>query len=340
MIKVSTSGSTGVPFSLYQNKDKKLRNTADTLFFAKLANYEVGNKLIYFRDWDGNAKGKLAAFMQNLVLINSNDLQEDIIKDFLLHLKNDHTSRINMIGYPSAFEIVCDYLDKNQPSIKIDNVTSIITIAEALDSNTKSRLKKYFNCPVVSRYSNNELGMLAQQKAGAGEHFYMNTASYFIELLAVDSDRHVKNGEIGRIVVTDLFNYCMPVIRYDTGDLGILSEETQAGENPALARIEGRKMDMIYDPNGKLVSPHYFHLLTTYSGLLQYQFIQKNENTYLCKLNVEKVLVAEENKVRMKLMDLLGPEANIKFEYVDEIPLLASGKRKKVLNEFKVISDK
>ena len=333
-IKVSTSGSTGVPFVLYQNKNKKLRNTADSLFFAKLANYNLGNKLIYFRAWDNWRQSKLSAFAKNIVMVNNADFTNDFIKRFLDKLASNSSSSIHMIGYPSDFEVICDYLDENQPEFRTENIISIITIGETLDEHTRCRLETYFSCPVLSRYSNNELGMLAQQEVGKGPDFRINTASYFIEILKIHEDSPVEKGEVGRIVVTDLFNYCMPIIRYDTGDLGKLSIDVDDDLNPAFSKIDGKKMDVIYDTYGKMISPHQTVFLGSYEGIKQYQFIQKGKNEYLCKLNILAKSAKEEQRILDRLLKLLGASANIKFEYVNEIPLLASGKRKKVVNEF------
>ncbi|RYG08739.1 MAG: hypothetical protein EOO07_25105, partial [Chitinophagaceae bacterium] len=65
LYKMVTSGSTGTPFTSYQNKAKKVRNTADTVFFASLANFTLGNKLFYFKIWnDINQKSKLSKFIE------------------------------------------------------------------------------------------------------------------------------------------------------------------------------------------------------------------------------------------------------------------------------------
>jgi phenylacetate-CoA ligase len=330
--EVSTSGSTGIPFRLHQDENKKSRNTADTIYFAKIANYDIGNRFVYLRDWDYQSrKNKLSYVLRNIRRINSNHFDEEILYRFIDLLQKDRYSSVNIMGYPSAFEVILDYLDETSPELQFDNVLSIIAIAEALDPKTKMRLSQYFNCPIVSRYSNNELGILAQQNIGDSE-FMFNSASYLVEILKLDENVPVTPGETGRIVVTDYFNYCMPMIRYDTGDLGIISPEKGL---PFLSSVEGRKMDMIYGTNGDMVSPHNFAFLAKYRGLKQYQFVQKGEKDYLCKLNVVGISPSEEEKVETNLKKLLGEDAEIHFEYVDEIPLLSSGKRKKVANEFR-----
>jgi phenylacetate-CoA ligase len=125
----------------------------------------------------------------------------------------------------------------------------------------------------------------------------------------------------------------MPIIRYDTGDIakaitnkeGILQFES----------IEGRKMDLIYDTEGNLISSFvvYTKFYPFYTLLKQYQFIQKTKKDYLIKLNIHDDFPFEEELIESIKMDF-GDDANIEIEFVDEIPPLASGKRKKVLNLF------
>ena len=86
----------------------------------------------------------------------------------------------------------------------------------------KENLEKHFNTKVVSRYSNEEMGILAQQSnIEQNNAFNINWASYYVEILKMDTNEKANLGELGRIVITDLFNFSMPLIRYDTGDLGV-----------------------------------------------------------------------------------------------------------------------
>ena len=94
-------------------------------------------------------------------------------------------------------------------------------------------------------------------------------------------------------------------------------------------------MDSIYDTKGTLISPHLIHnLFNKYFYLLkQYQFIQDDKKTYTIKLNLKEPFMFEEKLIQDIKKDF-GKDAKIYFDYVDEIPTLASGKRRKVVNNF------
>jgi len=93
--------------------------------------------------------------------------------------------------------------------------------------------------------------------------------------------------------------------------------------------------ETIYDTQSEPISSFTItNNMWKYIELAQYQFIQISENGYKFKLNSQKKFLREEELV-MEFKGYLGEDARIKVEYVDEIPLLSSGKRKKVLNEMK-----
>jgi phenylacetate-CoA ligase len=328
-----TSGSTGTPFKVYHNQDKKNRNTADTLYFANKAGYKLGHRLYYLKIWNEiNKKSWYSSFFQNLVPVDVMDQSTSFFETFIDNLNQDKSDK-SFLGYASAFEEICKYLDQKNIEKVSSNVKSIIAMSESLNGYTKVSMKKYFDCEVVSRYSNVENGILAQQEKGEDEAFYLNTASYYFELLELGSKRPVSQGEPGRIVVTDLYNYAMPMIRYDTGDVGILSEN-HSGQM-VLKKVEGRRMDMIYDTSGKLVSSFVItNNMWKYNEIIQYQFIQESQDNYRFIINTNGKFEREKELIN-EFSDYFGLGAKIQIEYVSEIPLLSSGKRKKVVNNWK-----
>src|SRR5690606_7067982 len=151
-----------------------------------------------------------------------------------------------------------------------------IAISEGLTPYTKDTLKTYFNVDTVSRYSNVENGIIAQQFLGTTSYFVINTASYHVEILDFDKDIPLHHGEKGRIVITDLFNYCMPMIRYDTGDVGTMMH---IDGKLVLTSVEGRKIDAITNTKGEIISNNILLLINNYHELNQCQLIQKTANS-------------------------------------------------------------
>lgn len=332
LYKVSSSGSTGVPFGIFQDKNKKDRNTADVIYFSGLAGGILGDRFVIIKLWDSkNKKGSLTTFLQNIHAHNVMENSPSEISRFISDLERDPSPK-NILGYPSFYEELCNYLDGMEKAPQIKRVNTVISFAESLKDSERNRMGKYFDAPVIERYSNQENGILAQQARDASNTYMLNWASYYFEILKMESDQHVEKGELGRIVVTDLFNFSMPMIRYDTGDTAVY-EETVDGL-PYLSSIYGRRMDTIYDEKGRIVSPHFFYMVFDFGAIKQFQFAQIGEKNYVFRLNADKHSVHEEEIVNY-FKTYLGDGATISFEYTDEIPLLSSGKRKKIVNEYK-----
>lgn len=332
--KMSTSGSTGIPFFVYQDKKKVIRSKADLIYFYELGNFYVGDRLYFLRIWnDLNRKTKFSCWKENFVMSNTSDLSLDGLKVFVSHLKKDKQEKVIM-GYASFFETIAQYADiLNCEKTK---VKSIIPGAESLSSPAKITLKKMFNCPVYMRYSNQENGILAQQIDDTDD-YYINEASYKIEFLKMEEDIEAKENELARVIVTDLFNYAMPIIRYDTGDLAryCYEKDFRGNKRKIIKIIEGRKRDSIYNTKGELVSSSSItvSMWKYVKDIIQFQFIQKTSNVYLMKLNCDCPFF-NESELKKDLCFYLGEDAIISFEYVNEIPQLSSGKRKAIINEW------
>lgn len=334
LTRVVTSGSTGTPFAVYHDASKKLRNTADTILFGNLAGYDLGMKLNYLKIWTVvNRKSGFKSFMENINPIDVTQLGDDNVKALLYSFLSSRVKQ-SFLGYASALETICNYLDRNSPNIRIPNVASVIAMSEGLSPVAKEKIHTYFGVHAVSRYSNVENGIIAQQMPNGSNEFEINWASYYIEILAFEADTVVEIGVLGRIVITDLFNFGMPMIRYDTGDVGsfMVSSDNQ---RLLLRTVDGRKMDQVFNTNGEIISSFTItNNMWEFTEINQYQFIQTGIKSYMFKLNLNNSFEREEELI-FKFKQIFGLDAIIKIEYVTEIPLLNSGKRKKVINLIK-----
>jgi len=327
-----TSGSTGTPFKIFHDKNKRLRNSADAIYFASKAGYSLGEKLYYFKIWSiYNKKSSLQEFMQHIIPVEALNL-ERTSPEILRKIQKEH-SQIHFLGYVSAFETLCKVMDKHPYLIPDVKVKSIITMSESLDNYTKVSGEKYFSCPVLSRYSNIENGILAQQTLENQFDFLVNAASYLIEIFDINTDTPLTYGQTGRIVVTDYLNFATPMIRYDTGDIGALEEKVVAGKTQLfLTNLEGRRLDQIFNTSGDLVSSYIVYKnMWKYTEIDQYQLIQKERKEYAFKI-CSSVPFEREQELKNEFKEYLGIDSIFNIEYVQEIPLLASGKRKKVIN--------
>lgn len=113
---------------------------------------------------------------------------------------------------------------------------ALLSVSMALSPSLASALRDRFECPVLDIYSMNEAGPLAVFDEGMGGHLLLQPGM-FVEILDA-SDHPVAPGETGEITLTGGFNFCLPLLRYRTGDHGALMA---SDEGPVIARLHGRQ---------------------------------------------------------------------------------------------------
>lgn len=330
--KMSTSGSTGTPFTVVQDKRKRNRVIASVLFFGKQCGYTFGEKQMFLRVWvESIKKNKLKKFLQNMITEDISNLDERKMQDIERILKSDKNLS-NILSYASTLEKLSKYLEKQGDKPEDFSIKSIISGSELLQDDTRNRLHKIFNCDIVSRYANEENGILGQECLNKYNEIHLNTGDYYFEFLKLDKDTPAEDGEVARIVITDLYNYALPMIRYDTGDLAVVSQAKCEISTRVISKIFGRKVDVIYNTKGEILSPHYItNNMWESKNVIQFKFTQKEKKNYEIVLNVTKDFKDEE-KIINKFKKILGEDANINIEYTSEIPVLSSGKRKYIEN--------
>lgn len=323
---MSTSGSTGTPFKSYQDKRKRNRVVAEIIYFNQLARQELGDKFIYFRVWNKhNNKSFVSKIMQNIECIDILKLDDSLFSKTIKMFKQDKYLT-SCLGYATTYEHLLRYMIRNKINISPAKLTSIITSSEVMPLEIKLKLKEKLNCEIYDRYSNQENGIIAQSK-DCSDLFIVNYPSYIVEILKEDCDLPAQDGEIGRIVITDIFNYAMPYIRYDTGDLAIKVGNDQFCK--FIKAVQGRKVDVFYNTDGQVLTPHSItNYMWEFDKLSQYQFIQESKTGYVLKVSGAKNIYTEDDFIKV-LKPILGEDSNIEIKFVNTIPVLSSGKFKK-----------
>lgn len=113
---------------------------------------------------------------------------------------------------------------------------ALISVSMALSPALRACLEERFGCPVLDVYSMNEAGPIGVYDAAAGGHVLLQPCMY-VEILDA-AGRPLPPGEEGEIALTGGFNFCLPLLRYRTGDHGAL----EAGpDGPVIRHLQGRR---------------------------------------------------------------------------------------------------
>jgi phenylacetate-CoA ligase len=269
--------------------------------------------------------------MLNQAIMNPTHMTEEWLsqqRDMLIR------ERVKLVvSFPSVLTALAAYCKARGDTPAQYSLRGIIATAELLREEVRSLIESTFGCPVLSRYTTEELGVLAQECPQHRQH-HLNQACYVIEVLDRTRDVPVEPGQSGRVVVTDLWSHAMPLIRYDLGDIAVLGERCGCGrEGPVLTSIEGRLVETIYDADGGMVSPFVINgVMRDIENVIQYQFVQQERGRY-CMRMVRMPGFGQEELIRGRLLRILGAEAGLTFAYVEDIPPLPSGKRPYIINE-------
>lgn len=330
--EVSTGGSTGTPLVVFQDKEKQFWRSVEAIYFGEIAGYRLGMLVAYLKVWSGrNRKSRLEHFLRNTIPVDVVKLDRARTVSFLEELRRSRRSAI--VSYASALDQVVRHVD-TMPSDTVPTVQAIIAQSETLKEGTREGLRRHLGASTVSRYGLEEVGIVAQQPVGSLE-YDINRSGAYVEILDTRSDRPAPRGGLGRIVVTDLRNLAMPIIRYDTGDMGEFAT-TPCGkiDRWRLRVVEGRKLDQLYDVEGNHVSSLILYKsFWKHPTIRQYQIVQVGQGEYLLRLNVTHEFVGELDLVE-DCKYYLGKNATISVQYVDEVPELRSGKRRQVIQEY------
>ena len=261
--KNKTSGSSGDPFIFA--KDKFCHALTWTVIKNRFKTHHIyfnGSKQARFYgiplDKKNYYKERFKDFLSNRFRFSVFDLSDAQLKKNVVKFKTTKFDYIN--GYTSAIVQFAKYLKKGNivlseicPSLKACVVTS-----EMLFDDDKSLLETQFNIPVINEYGAAELGVIALQNKN--DEWLINNDDLFVEILD-DNDNVLPNGEVGRIVITSLYNKAHPFIRYDIGDIGKLTK-TSTSTKSVLEKLIGRTNDIVKLPSGKKATGLSFYYVT------------------------------------------------------------------------------
>lgn len=324
-----TSGSTGTPFVAYQDRDSFVRRIAT----IKASNEDFGfhscMPMFFLRSLEiPPVDGSMLSYekAQNIwygYIASYDDASFAEVVDFIL------SKRIRFVrGYASVIERLTEYVERT--GVVLPGGLVFITISEVLTENVRSRIVDRLGLHVVSQYANEENGFLGQSVLdGPGTVFRLNRANCKIELLGFDSDEPVAPGQPGRVVVTDLTNRAMPMIRYDIGDVAVCLEALPSGDPLVIRLLDCRRIDMVYDTSGNPVPMVVPPQVSTLPSLRQLQFIQVDVKEYILNLNLKSdARDVDCGWIAQCIKDLLGQDAVVDVRVLDEMPQISTRKHK------------
>lgn len=328
LYRLSTSGSTGTPFTVLCDGDKMNRVNMNFISCMELNGFRMGMKRGEFRAWikGKNTISMWKSFKNNLIMVDISNMGEEALEKICRDIEKKKIQVL--VSYSSALVALSQYLKKTGRDISKWKVEMIFSMGEALPDGTYDLLKEIFGFSPVRSYGNNENGFIAIQLDEEKE-YTIDLYNFYTEILKMDSDEPAEPGELGRIVVTDYYNKTFPMIRYDTGDTGKMRiyKDEKGRVHGKFLEIYGRRGSLMYNCQGEPLSIHVFmNILLNFEGVVyQAQCIQWEKKKYELLINADREKLKIE-EVLAAYRKYLGEEAQIQVTYVEEIPVQSSGK--------------
>lgn len=330
-----TGGSTGTPFLFRMLRYDRFLSGAMLYRGWGYGGYELGDKMVFL------AGSALGVGVNSVIVKKAHEISRNIRKlssfDMSTEDMQEYTKIVNSFkpkfirGYASSINFFANFINEN--NIEITAPQAVFTTAEKLIPHMRKNIKEAFGCEVYDNYGLNDGGVGAYE---CPEHngLHIDTERSIMEI--VDNEDIQMESGTGKILATSLYNYAMPFIRYETGDMGhILSDVCGCGRGSRLLKeVIGRQQEMLQTPEGKFIHGEFFtHIFWEINGVREFQVIQKKLNELVVKMIVEENFDERQLDTIREIIKRKSKGWEIEFRYVDNIERTRSGKYRYILSE-------
>ena len=274
--------------------------------------------------------------VDNTILFSVYDLNPQSMRNYYDQIRRSKARFI--YGFTSALYTLARVMKEDGLDGHALGLKGVCTTSEVLYSHQREMIEAVFGCPVMNEYGCCEVGLIAFQCPEGGMH--LSSENILVEF--VQNGKPAEPGQMASIVVTDLDNYQMPLVRYCVGDVGCYGARScSCGRGLPLMEVSiGREWDLIRLKDGKTLHPDILHLPHSssilFENIRQYKVFQRSLTHFLIQIEAEPdseslVMDAYSRFVR----DKLGKDVTFEFEFVEQIPREKSGKLRYFVSEVK-----
>lgn len=338
LTKSSTGGSSGEPLTFYRDRRATQVRRAQDLYFNSRIDVRPGVKRawVWGSEIDAFSMRSSKARIMNLlteraIYFYSFDATPESMRRFLLEL-NKHRPKA-IFAYPNMLTALLEFA--RAESLALHPVPVVVTTAEPLYDFQRRLFGDVLRAHTFERYGSREFGTAAAEvETGGG--LVLFEPCYHFEVVDPDG-APVPDGEMGELVITDFWNYAMPLIRYRTGDMVWLARSAgQATGWRSLSRIGGRVVDLLLRPDGSRIAGEAMIMLLRKAGFRsKVQVVQNAPDSLIVKyLDGESVAANIQADFQEKANDLFRARMKIEYLAIAKLNHDKSGKYRYVTREF------
>lgn len=331
LVPNKTGGSTGKPIRFFHDRNRVDHMRAGELRHNEWAGWRVGDR--YAAVWgaprDFVAPVTFRSRLSNLlvnprIVLDSSSLTDEAMLSFARKLTTYKPKGI--LAYAGSLAEFAAFVRSS--GIAGIHPDSIITSAEMLYDSDRQLIEETFGCRVYNRYGCREVSVVASECSEGSLH--ISADCLYVEFLR-DDGTPAPEGEPANVVITDMFNYGMPLIRYKIEDLAAWrGGACKCGRGlPIMSGLAGRSTDFLVTAEGAKVSGVVVstYLITNAPGVRQVQLVQDDPEEIRVRL-VRGSDYSEQtiSFLQRELPKFFGHRTRMKYEFTDQIPKEPSGK--------------
>ncbi|MCP9493819.1 MAG: hypothetical protein MSG64_05105 [Pyrinomonadaceae bacterium MAG19_C2-C3] len=327
-----SGGSTGVPLTFYRERRYMEASNAGVFRYLKQAGWQVGEMVAFFWGFNENLyrmpRWKFEA-RQLLRRKYQFDPFYSGAKQMDEWIKRWRTLNAKVaLGYASTVARFAEHIE--QRGAQVEPLRGVFTTAEKLYPQQRQVISRVFKCNVFDAYGSSEVQNIAVECPSGKMH--INS-----DFVVLETDETSEASPDTRpFLITSLWNYAMPFIRYRNEDCGSLSDEQCAcGNNFPLMNLNvARTSDNFHLPDGGVVHGEFFtHLMYGSRGIKTFQFHQtaRDEIKLLIVPTNDEADAEARRQVIVKASEelkQLSPDVKFTVEQVTAIPLSKAGKHR------------
>lgn len=327
----STSGSTGEPVVTRGTELNKLFWRAITLRDHVWRGRDLMKKLCVIRGLPrGQAEypGKLYKSWGGVEAVVSKTgpaalLNQMTPADQQLDWLVQHNPHYLLTMPPIVFELAKTCLERN---IMLNSLLEVQTLGGLVTQEMRDTVRAAWGVPVVDMYSAQEVGYIALQSPDH-QHYLVQAENLIVEVVD-DNGEWVGPGQWGKVLVSPLHNFAMPLLRYDLGDYAEVGDPCPEGRGlPVLNRVLGRARNMMTLPDGRRIFPAFSTGWFSGFPVRRFQIVQKSLDRIEAVVVLHHPIDSEtQEKMRTALAAKLCAPYHISFRFVHEIEKSPSGK--------------
>ena len=328
MLSVSTSGSTGEPLTLYADRAQLEMRWASELRNQEWTGYRFGDRQA--RPWSMHlARPRLQALRDRLddllsrrwvfpaVAMSPGDLRDAVrlVRQCRPAVVQGDAAALWLLG------------SRGEPDARGRGPGAAITSGQTLSSEMRESIEKNFRTKVFDRYGSRGFGTVAQE-CDVHRGYHVNAESYIVEIVR-DDGNPAEPGETGEILITDLNDLSMPLIRFATGDRGVVTDRPcSCGRGlPLIDSVHGRPAAVVTGANGRFVPATFFaDLLSDYGHLFRQFHVTQHDEGAIDLFVVKAPRYSEPalERVLASVRRHLGTDTVIRVHLVEDMAAIAT----------------